>query len=125
MASVGTIQRNMQTNFKIELIGDNLPNNHMAKIIKWTVNDFKKKYPLLFTREYNGGRRPKYGWDELLAFEIYSVYSNKRTLRKRVEWISDNIILRIMNCWNLKILNSITVKLKFWILMMLKSLKMK
>lgn len=90
MASVGTVQRNMQTTFKIELIGDNLPNNHMAKIIKWTVNDFKKKYPLLFTREYNGGRRPKYGWDELLAFEIYSVYSNKRTLRKRVEWISDN-----------------------------------
>ena len=90
MASVGTVQRNMQTTFKIELIGDNLPNNHMAKIIKWTVNDFKKKYPLLFTHEYNGGRRPKYGWDELLAFEIYSVYSNKRTLRKRVEWISDN-----------------------------------
>ena len=52
MTSVGTVQRNMQTNFKIELIGDNLPNNHMAKIIKWTVNDFKKKYPLLFTREY-------------------------------------------------------------------------
>ena len=90
MASVDTIERNIQTKFKIELVGDNLPNNHMAKIIKWTVNDFKKKYPLLFNREYTGGRRPKYGWDELLAFEIYSVYSNKRTLRKRVEWISDN-----------------------------------
>ena len=53
MASVGTVKRKVQTIFKIELVGDNLPNNHMAKIIKWTVNDFKKKYPLLFTREYN------------------------------------------------------------------------
>ena len=89
MASVDTVERKVQTIFKIKLAGDNLSNNHMPKIIKWTVNDFKKKYPLLFTREYYGGRRPKYGWDELLTFEIYSVYSNKRTLRKRVEWISD------------------------------------
>ena len=47
MASVGTVKRKVQTIFKIELVGDNLPNNHMAKIIKWSVNDFKKKYPLL------------------------------------------------------------------------------
>ena len=90
MASVTSVQRNMETRFTIELIGDNLDNNHMSKIIKWAVNDFKNKYPLLFTRDYAGGRRPDYEWEELLAFEIYSVYSNKRTLRKRVEWISDN-----------------------------------
>lgn len=52
--------------------------------------DFKKKYPLLFTREYTGGRRPKYEWEELLAFEYYCVYHNKRTFRKRVEWTSNN-----------------------------------
>ena len=52
MASVGTVKRKVQTIVKRELVGDNLPNNHMAKIIKWTVNDFKEKYSLLFTREY-------------------------------------------------------------------------
>lgn len=61
MASVASVQRNMETRFTIEFAGDNLDNNHMSKIIKWAVNDFKKKYPLLFTREYNGGRRPDYG----------------------------------------------------------------
>ena len=43
MASVTSVQRNMETRFTIELIGDNLDNNHMSKIIKWAVNDFKKK----------------------------------------------------------------------------------
>ena len=47
MASVTSVQRNMETRFTIELIGDNLDNNHMSKIIKWAVNDFKNKYPLL------------------------------------------------------------------------------
>lgn len=35
MASVASVQRNMKTRFTIELIGDNLDNNHMSKIIKW------------------------------------------------------------------------------------------
>ena len=53
MASVTSVQRNMETRFTIELIGDNLDNNHMSKIIKCAVLDFKKKYPILFyTRIY-------------------------------------------------------------------------
>ena len=90
MASVESVQRRMQTTFKIEYPGDDLANEHMSKIIKWAVLDFKKKYPLLFTREYTGGRRPKYEWDELLAFDIYCVYSNKRTFRKREEWLTND-----------------------------------
>lgn len=66
----------METKFKIELNYDNLDNNHIFKVIKWTVNDFKKKYHLLFTREYAGGERPDYNQKELLAFKIYLVYNN-------------------------------------------------
>ena len=90
MASVGSLQRKMQTEFKVDYPGDDLSNEHMSLIIKWAVLDFKKKYPLLFTREYTGGRRPKYEWDELLAFDIYCVYSNTRTFRKREEWLTND-----------------------------------
>jgi len=90
MASVESVQRKLQTTFKIDYPGEDLANEHMSKIIKWAVLDFKKRYPLLFTREYNGGRRPKYEWDELLAFDIYCVYSNKRTFRKREEWLTND-----------------------------------
>ena len=79
-----------QAIFEIKVSGENLPKNHMSKVIKWSISQFKKTYPLLFNREYVGGRPPKYEWEELLAFEIYSVYSNKRSLRKRVEWLSNN-----------------------------------
>ena len=61
MTSVIGLQRDVQTKWEIDSSGENLLDEHMSKIIKWAVNDFKKKYPLLFTREYNGGRRPDYG----------------------------------------------------------------
>ena len=90
MCSVDAIQRNLQSKFILEKPGDNLDSHHMSKTIKWAVISFKKEYPLLFNREYSGGRKPKYEWEELLAFDIYCVYSNKRTFRKREEWLSNN-----------------------------------
>lgn len=60
MTSVTTVQRNMQTTFKIGQICDNLRNNQMAKIMDSEKQSKKKKYPLLFTRKYNAGRRQKY-----------------------------------------------------------------
>ena len=89
MASVKGLQRDVQTTWQIDSSGENLTDEHMSKIIKWAVLDFKKTYPLLFNREYTGGRRPKYEWEELLAFDIYCVYSNKRTFREREEWLSN------------------------------------
>ena len=77
MASVIGLQRDVQTKWEIDSSRENLLNEHMSKIIKWAVLDFKKKYPLLFNREYTGGRRPKYEWEELLAFDIYCVYNRE------------------------------------------------
>ena len=90
MALVGSLEQDVQTVWEIKYPGENLSDDYMSKIIKWAISDFKNKYPLLFTREYAGGRRHKYEWEELLAFEYYCVYHNKRTFRKRVEWISNN-----------------------------------
>ena len=89
MTSVIGLQRDVQTKWEIDSSGENLLDGHMSKIIKWAVLDFKKKYPLLFYREYTGGRRPKYEWEELLAFDIYCVYSKKRTFREREEWLTN------------------------------------
>ena len=89
MASVIGLQRDVQIKWEIDSSGENLLNEHMSKIIKWAVLDFKKKYLLLFNREYIGGRRPKYEWEELLAFDIYCVYNKKRTFREREEWLTN------------------------------------
>ena len=90
MVSVGSLKEDVQAIFEINILGRNLSDDHMAKLIKWAVLDFKKKYPLLFIREYAGGRKPKYEWEELLAFDIYCVYSNVRAFRKRGEWLTNN-----------------------------------
>ena len=90
MVSVSSLKEDVQATFEIKIPGRGLSDKHMAKLIKWAVLDFKKKYPLLFTREYSGGRKPKYEWEELLAFDIYCVYSNVRTFRKREEWLTNN-----------------------------------
>ena len=90
MVSVGSLKEDVQATFEINILGKDLSDDHMAKLIKWAVLDFKKRYPLLFTREYSGGRKPKYEWEELLAFDIYCVYSNVRTFRKREEWLTNN-----------------------------------
>ena len=53
MASVDGLQQDVQTVWENIIPGMNLSDNHMSKIIKWAMLDFKKKYPLLFyTRIY-------------------------------------------------------------------------
>lgn len=42
MASVESVQRKLQTTFKIDYPGEDLANEHMSKIIKWAVLVLRK-----------------------------------------------------------------------------------
>ena len=48
MASVDGLQQDVQTVWENIIPGMNLSDNHMSKIIKWAVLDFKKKYASVF-----------------------------------------------------------------------------
>lgn len=90
VACVSGLQRNMQSKFVHECSGNNLDDEHMSKLIVWCVQAFKKEYPLLFDRDYSvRGPKVKYEWDELLAFDYYCVYHNKRSCRKKADWLSN------------------------------------
>lgn len=91
VACVSGVHNSVQTEFKWVKPGENLDDNHMSKIIVWCVQSFKKEYPLLFDREYSvRGPKVKYEWDELLAYDFYCVYHNKRSCRKKADWLSNN-----------------------------------
>ena len=91
MISIKNASKNVQLKFKCEAPGDELDDSHMAKVIYWAVQSFKKDYPLLFERpESVRGPKFKYELDELLAFDCYSVYHGKRTYRQREEWLTND-----------------------------------
>lgn len=90
MACVSGLQRKVQTRFIVDCPGDNLKDGHMAKLIVWCVQSFKKEYPLLFDREYSvRGPKVKFEWDELLAYDYYCIYHGKRSCRDKAEWLDN------------------------------------
>jgi hypothetical protein len=85
--SVKGLHRRMNSKFVPDYPGDGLDDESMVKLIVWCVQAFKKEYPLLFDREYSArGPKVKYEWDELLAFDYYCIYQNKRSCRAKTNW---------------------------------------
>ena len=93
MASVTSVQRNMETRFTIELIGDNLDNNHLVKDIVYIINEFAKEKAYLFPeRNFEGKSGPKFKNElqELLGLQVFATLRLQRTCRKIQAFLSDN-----------------------------------
>lgn len=93
MASVSCIQRNMQTKFILDTPGDELADNHLAKLIVYLINQFKKEKPYLFPeRNTEGKSGPKFTYEleELLGLHTFATFRLQRTCRKIESFLTDN-----------------------------------
>jgi len=93
MALIVPIIRNMQTKFKIDCLGDNLEDNHLARIIVYLVNQFEKEKPYLFSeRNIEGKIGPKFKNElkEMLGLIVFATFRLQRTCRKIESFLSDN-----------------------------------
>lgn len=92
MIRVAPIQRCLQSKLILEKPGDNLDDEHMAKLIVYLINDFEKKKPFLFhERNVNGKLGPKFQNElkELLGLYIFATFRLQRTCRKIESFLSD------------------------------------
>ena len=93
MIRVAPVQRCLQSKLILEKPGDNLDDNHMAKLIVYMINDFEKKKPFLFHERNVGGKiGPKFQNElkELLGLYIFATFRLQRTCRKIESFLSDN-----------------------------------
>ena len=92
MIRVAPVQRCLQSKLILEKPGDNLDDEHMAKLIVYLINDFEKKKPFLFhERNVNGKIGPKFQNElkELLGLYIFATFRLQRTCRKIESFLSD------------------------------------
>ena len=92
MIRVASVQRCLQSKLILEKPGDNLDDEHMAKLIVYLINDFEKKKPFLFhERNVNGKIGPKFQNElkELLGLYIFATFRLQRTCRKIESFLSD------------------------------------
>ncbi|WP_458406611.1 transposase [Methanobrevibacter sp.] len=92
MIRVAPVQRCLQSKLILEKPGDNLDDEHIAKLIVYMINDFEKKKPYLFhERNVNGKIGPKFQNElkELLGLYIFATFRLQRTCRKIESFLSD------------------------------------
>ena len=92
MIRVAPVQRCLQSKLILEKPGDNLDDEHMAKLIVYLINDFEKKKPFLFhERNVNGKICPKFQNElkELRRLYIFATFRLQRTCRKIESFLSD------------------------------------
>ena len=92
MIRVAPVQRCLQSKLILEKPGDNLDDEHMAKLIVYLINDFEKKKTFLFhERNVNGKIGPKFQNElkELLGLYIFATFRLQRTCRKIESFLSD------------------------------------
>ena len=92
MIRVAPVQRCLQSKLILEKPGDNLDDEHIAKLIVYLINDFEKKKPFLFhERNVNGKIGPKFQNElkELLGLYIFATFRLQRTCRKIESFLSD------------------------------------
>lgn len=92
MIRVAHVQRCLQSKLILEKPGDNLDDEHIAKLIVYMINDFEKKKPYLFhERNVNGKIGPKFQNElkELLGLYIFATFRLQRTCRKIESFLSD------------------------------------
>lgn len=93
MALIAPIIRKMQTKFIIDSPGDNLEDDHLARIIVYLVNQFEKEKPYLFPeRNIKGKIGPKFKNElkEMLGLIVFATFRLQRTCRKIESFLSDN-----------------------------------
>lgn len=93
MALIAPIIHKMQTKFKIDCPGDNLEDDHLARIIVYLVNQFEKEKPYLFPeRNIKGKIGPKFKNElkEMLGLIVFATFRLQRTCRKIESFLSDN-----------------------------------
>ena len=93
MIRVAPVQRCMQSKLILDKPGDNLNDEHMAKLIVYLINDFEKKKPYLFhERNVKGKIGPKFQNElkELLGLYVFATFRLQRTCRKIESFLSDN-----------------------------------
>ena len=93
MACVAKIQRNMQSKLIFEKPGDELDDDHLAKIIVYLISEFKKEKPYLFPDRNNDSKKgPKFKneIDELLGLHTFATFRLQRTCRKIEDFLRDN-----------------------------------
>ena len=93
MIRIESVQRSMQSKFVLDKPGDNLNDEHMAKLIVHLINEFEKEKPYLFPkRNIMSKIGPKFQNDlkELLGLYIFATFRLQRTCRKIESFLSDN-----------------------------------
>ena len=93
MIRVAPVKRYLQSKLILEKPGDNLNDEHMAKLIVYMINDFEKKKPYLFhERNVDGKIGPKFQNElkELLGLYVFATFRLQRTCRKIESFLSDN-----------------------------------
>ena len=93
MIRVAPVKRYLQSKLILEKPGDNLNDEHMAKLIVYMINDFEKKKPYLFhERNVDGKIGPKFQNElkELLGLYVFATFRLQRTGRKIESFLSDN-----------------------------------
>lgn len=93
MIRIESVQRSMQSKFVLDKPGDNLNDEHMAKLIVHLINEFEKEKPYLFSkRNIMSKIGPKFQNDlkELLGLYIFATFRLQRTCRKIESFLSDN-----------------------------------
>ena len=93
MIRVAPVQRCLQSKLILEKPGDNLDDEHMAKLIVYMINDFEKKKPYLFhERNVDGKIGPKFQNElkELLGLYVFATFRLQRSSRKIESFLSDN-----------------------------------
>ena len=93
MVRIAPIQRCLQSKFILDKPGDNLDDEHLAKLIVYMIDDFEKKKPYLFhKRNVKGKIGPKFKNElkELLGLYIFATFRLQRSCRKIESFLSDN-----------------------------------
>ena len=92
MIRIEPVQRCLQSKLILDKPGDNLNDEHMAKIIVYMINDWKEKLYLFHERNVDGKIDPKFQNElkELLGLYFFATFRLQRTGRKIESFLSDN-----------------------------------
>ena len=90
MIRVAPVQRCLQSKLILEKPGDNLDDEHIAKLIVYLINDFEKKKPYLFhERNVDGKIGPKF------QNELKELFHRAVREAKSINW--GNMIRKVKN----------------------------
>ena len=93
MTLIAPLKRNLQTKFELNIPGDNLDEDHLAKNIVYLIHHFEKEKPYLFPERNTKGKiGPKFKNElkEMLGLHVFATLRLQRTCRKIESFLNDN-----------------------------------